>query len=383
LISISSIAFAVLFAVFMRSLQNGAYDHMINNIVNSFMGSVQIHNVGYENDKSLDNALDLMELGDLSEIELAEFISPRIETFALCAYEDHSKPVFVLGVKASEEINQINLDKRLIDGNYLNEDAAALVSKNLALFLRIKPGDSVILFGQGYHGSLATGLVKVAGIVELNTPELNRRTVILNWNSASEIFGISDHASSVVLGTNNNWKPLYKETLSQVDTTKFQVMNWQEKLPELVQLIRADSAGGILILAILYLIIGFGFLGIIIMLSEERSFEFGVLLAIGMQKSKLALMLVLETLMMAFCGLILGLALAFPVVLYFNRHPINLNGQMREAVEKFGFEAVIPTSVDPMIALAQAGIVFTIILFVNSYTLLKLRKLNPVKSMRK
>jgi len=56
---------------------------------------------------------------------------------------------------------------------------------------------------------------------------------------------------------------------------------------------------------------------------------------------------------------------------------------MQEVVEKFGFEALIPTSLDPSIALTHSGIIFLIVLVVNLYTIFKLKNLNPVAAMRK
>ncbi len=55
-----------------------------------------------------------------------------------------------------------------------------------------------------------------------------------------------------------------------------EVMTWKEMMPELVQAIEADSAGGILMLLILYIVIGFGIFGTIMMMTTERSREFGV-----------------------------------------------------------------------------------------------------------
>jgi hypothetical protein len=55
---------------------------------------------------------------------------------------------------------------------------------------------------------------------------------------------------------------------------------------------------------------------------------------------------------------------------------------MQEVVEQFGFEAIIPTSLDPWISLTQALIVFAITLVVNLYTLIKIKNIQPTKAMR-
>jgi ABC-type lipoprotein release transport system permease subunit len=159
-------------------------------------------------------------------------------------------------------------------------------------------------------------------------------------------------------------------------------MNWQQMLPELKQLIDVDRAGGTFVLIILYSILTFSLFGTVLMLAEERNFEFGVLVAIGMKKSIIIRISLYETLIMSVAGVILGLICVIPVVTYFHFFPINLSGQMQEVVEQFGFEAIIPTSLDPWISLTQALIVFAITLVINLYTLIKIKNIQPTKAMR-
>jgi ABC-type lipoprotein release transport system permease subunit len=159
-------------------------------------------------------------------------------------------------------------------------------------------------------------------------------------------------------------------------------MNWQQMLPELKQLIDVDRAGGTFVLIILYSILTFSLFGTVLMLAEERNFEFGVLVAIGMRKSIITRIALYETLIMSVVGVILGLICVIPVVTYFHFYPINLSGQMQEVVEQFGFEAIIPTSLNPWISITQALIVFSITIFVNLYTLIKIKNIQPTKAMR-
>ena len=56
IITVSSIIFAVIFAVFMRSLQYGAYGNMLKNIVSSYLGYIQVHKQGFWTEKTLDNS---------------------------------------------------------------------------------------------------------------------------------------------------------------------------------------------------------------------------------------------------------------------------------------------------------------------------------------
>ncbi|MDB4161251.1 FtsX-like permease family protein [Bacteroidia bacterium] len=385
LITVSSIIFAVLFAVFMRSLQYGAYGNMLKNIVSSYMGYVQIHSKGFWEEKTLDNSFLLGEINQLKNQEGISYLSPRIEGFALISLSETSKPVAILGLDPALEKEHIKLDQKVIEGDYFSDNKnGLLIGKGVKEIMKLSIGDTLVFLGQGYQGSIASGAYPIVGVIDLKTPELNKRTVIMTLNQAQELFALPDMVTTAVVGINHDdWQDTQEKTAAAIDTNRLEVMNWQEMLPELKQLITVDQAGGTFVLMILYSIITFSLFGTVLMLTEERSFEYGVLIAIGMEKNKVIQVAILETILMATAGVIVGLIVAFPFVLYFNINPINLSGQMQEVVERFGFEALIPTSLDPSIAMTHAGIIFVIVLVVNIYTIVKIKSLNPIKAMRK
>lgn len=385
LITVSSIIFAVVFAVFMRSLQEGAYGNMLKNIVGSYMGYIQVHSKGFWAEKTLDNSFSLSEIEDITKQEGITYLSPRIEGFALASFGETSKPIALLGLDAALEQQHIRLDKKVVEGNYFSQEhKGLLIGKGLKEIMKLAVGDTLVFLGQGYQGSIASGAYPIVGIVDLKTPELNKRTVLMNLDQAQELFALPDMVTTAVVGIDHdNWQEAQLQATEALDTNMLEVMNWQEMLPELKQLISVDKAGGTFVLLILYSIITFSLFGTVLMLTEERSFEYGVLVAIGMEKNKVIIVAILETIIMAIVGVILGLIVAFPFVLYFNINPINLSGQMQEVVERFGFEALIPTSLNPSIAMTHAGIIFLIVLLVNIYTIVKIKRLNPITAMRK
>jgi ABC-type lipoprotein release transport system permease subunit len=384
IITISSIIFAVVFSVTMRSLQHGAYDNLLKNIVGNYLGYIQIHYKGFWEEKTIDNSFYIEDLDSLKANPTIAYINHRIEGFALASHEKESKPVVILGINPSKESEHNQIKNSLIGGSFLsNNNNGLLIGKGLQKIMNINIGDSLIFLSQGFQGSIASGIYPVLGIVDLKTPDLNRRTVIMNLGNAQDFFGIDNMATSAVIGPKNDeWEKAEKSILTQLDSSQFEIMNWQQMLPELKQLIDVDRAGGTFVLIILYSILTFSLFGTVLMLAEERNFEFGVLVAIGMRKSIITRIALYETLIMSVVGVILGLICVIPVVTYFHFYPINLSGQMQEVVEQFGFEAIIPTSLNPWISITQALIVFSITIFVNLYTLIKIKNIQPTKAMR-
>ena len=66
--------------------------------------------------------------------------------------------------------------------------------------------------------------------------------------------------------------------------------------------------------AILYILIGFGIFGTIMMMVAERKREMGVMVSIGMQKIKLAGIMFFETIYIGLIGVLVGFAGSVPVI---------------------------------------------------------------------
>src|SRR5690554_5572119 len=128
-ITISSIFFAVLLALFMRSLQFGSYKNMIRNSVELYSGYIQIHRNGYWEDRSINN---LMEVTDSLSATVAstphvEFAIPRLETFVLAAAEEVSKGVVVIGTDPVLEDRMTRLADRVVEGAYMEADTRGVM----------------------------------------------------------------------------------------------------------------------------------------------------------------------------------------------------------------------------------------------------------------
>jgi ABC-type lipoprotein release transport system permease subunit len=164
---------------------------------------------------------------------------------------------------------------------------------------------------------------------------------------------------------------------------KHEVMTWAEMMPELVQGIEIDNAGGIIMLGILYVIIGFGIFGTVMMMTAERTREFGILISIGLKKGKLALISFLESLFLTFIGVAAGVIISIPILYYFKQNPIELTGEMAEMMLSYGLDPILPFRFAANIFVDQFLTVFVIALISVSYPILFIRRLKPVEAMRK
>ena len=103
LISAASVAFAVMFATSMSSLQKGGWDRMLNNVVHFYFGYGQIHAQGYWDEQTIDRSLELQPdtLAVLSAMIGNKPIVPRLESFALASTGPITMGVLVSGIDPS------------------------------------------------------------------------------------------------------------------------------------------------------------------------------------------------------------------------------------------------------------------------------------------
>jgi len=387
LIAAASVFFAVLLALLMRSMQEGSYDYMIEASVSMYTGYIQIHRDEYWEKRSIDKS---MEVGDkiVKEIEAIEnvtLVTPRLESFSLISFGNTTKVASIIGIEPGQENRMTKLKNKLIKGKYLTPDSKGiLLSEGLAELLKVDIGDSIVLYGQGYHGVTAADRIPIEGIVKFTLPELNKSMAYLSMNYSQWLYSAPERITtlSVMINHIDNLQEVY-EKVDDLFDDKYEVMTWSEMMPELVQGIEIDNAGGIIMLGILYVIIGFGIFGTVMMMTAERTKEFGILISIGLKKGKLAFISFLESIFLAFIGVAAGVLVSIPVLYYFHQNPIELTGQMADMALSYGLDPILPFRFAPNIFVDQFLTVFVIGLVSVSYPLFFIRKLKPVEAMRK
>lgn len=381
----ASVFFAVLLASFMRSAQRGSYSYMIHSSAKLYSGYVQIQGQGYWENRSLDKSI-VLPAGTQNEIRALPHVStltPRLESFALVSFDIHTKVAQVIGINPQVENEMTGLKNRLISGNYLDSDSqGALVAEGLAKLLKVNLGDSVVLYGQGYHGQIAAAKVSVVGIVKLPFQQMNNGLVFLSLTNAQQVYSCPDQITSAAIMVENiqYLDQIIEETRAIIDD-QFVMMKWDEMMPDLVQNIELDNASGIIMLMILYIVIAFGVFGTIMMMVSERLKEFGILVSIGMKKWRLILVTTIETIFVSSLGVIAGIVGSMPLVYYLHNNPIPITGDAAKTFESLAIEPIFYFSNEPVIYFSQALVVLIIALATAIYPVLFIRRLKPVEAL--
>jgi putative ABC transport system permease protein len=387
LITIASITFAVFFSSLMLSTQLGQYERMIDNAVRFHSGYIQVMGKGYWDERTIDNSL-ILEPGLMENVNNTPHVDvavPRIESFALVSYGEKTRGGMVIGTEPGPEDQLTRVRSRLVDGEFLlSSDKQVLVGQGLAKYFGLSVGDTLVLVSRGLYGANAAGLYPVKGIVRIPMPDLNNQLVYLPLEEAQWFFDAEERVTSLALVVDepDHVERVLENLHQEFSAEKYDIMGWREMMPELVQSIEFDYVSGVILMYILYAVIGFGIFGTFLMMTNERIYEFGILISIGMKRFRLQQVVMVEVVIMGILGALCGILISLPIIYYLYQNPIYISGDYEMVFEQFGIEPVIPFAIDAVIFYRQAIIVVVMSMLIGLYPLFKILHLNTARAIR-
>ncbi len=395
LLTVTAIAFACTLLVFMLSFQLGSYETMINASVKVHTGHLQVQVSGYQEDKEIRLAIpDPLPVEQaLEAIPQVKAYAPRARAFALISSRARTFGVMVEGIDPEAEKQVSTLADIVRQGEYLDTDAGveglpnALVGHLLARNLKVGVGDELTLLGQGRDGSIAATVVRVHGITNSGLDELDRSAIQIPLSRFQEIFAMDDGVHEIVIvgnrlgDTDSITAALLPALENLANRPPLVVLDWEALMPGLKQAIGMDLISGAIFYLILIMVVAFSILNTFLMAVLERTYEFGVMMAMGTRPNRLTRLVLTESIGMTLVGVVSGMVIGCLVTGYFMVHGINM-GDASEISRQFG----IPTVLYPQLTLISItvgpGAVFLITLMAALYPAFKIRHLSPVEAMR-
>ena len=386
-ITISSIVFAVIIAAFMRGTQLGSYEKMLNDAIKSTTGHYSIMEHDYWDNKTLINSFEYTQALDslLATDPYARIIAPEITTGCLASSGYTSRGVGVMGIDPVTQDQRTGLADKVIEGSYLDEGSrGVLIGEKLAQYLKVGVGDSLVLLGQGYMGMTAAAELEITGLFDHPMEQLEKRMTFISLATAREVFFMAGRLTSVAVVL-NDYEDLDKALARYagvIDTSVYELKPWQEMNRVILQQIESDNFFGVIIIGILYLVIGFGIFGTVLMMVMERRREFSVMMALGLRPLRLTRIVLIETIMMGCIGALIGLVLSFPVIYYFHVNPIPITGESAEMYREFNIEPVIEVAVKTWSLVSQFAIVLVLSIVAALFPVWSISKFNFVSIIR-
>lgn len=388
-LTVSAIVFASFLISVQRGMAVGTWELSIRNMLEVFSGYLQIQRAGYQEHPSLAanfRYTDSMETS-LRAIPGVTGCAPRVLADGLVSFRENSSGAAIVGVDPEREQTLSRFPQRVNAGRFITAGARdeAVLGYKLLQNLKGNVGDTLVILAQGADGVLGNERYRVVGTVKLGSPEFDAMAVFLDLGSAQELLAMEGRVHVVALGARSlrDVEPLASRLRGSLGAdTRLAALTWEEVLPGIKEAMEFDRIGDWLFLGILVVIVGFSILNTVLMSVTERFREFGVSLAIGMQPRQLAVLVFIETLLIAAIGIVLGLGASQAALTYLHHHPIILTGEFSRIYEEYGLLPQITASNDPGVVLSVGAVMAVLSIVAMLYPIWKVLRLEPLGGIR-
>jgi ABC-type lipoprotein release transport system permease subunit len=380
--------FSNMLLVLMISLQFGMYGLMIDNTLQAFTGHLQIQAPGYIDDQKIRQTVDdIVPLAStLRDHFESDSIAARATAFALVSSEERSYGIAVVGVEPNFESHVSTLPGLLSEGRFLGDNDAPeiIIGAALARNLRVALGDELTLIGSGRDGSFAATVVNIVGIFDSGIADFDRSITEIPLGLFQDVFYMEGSGHHVVVNLPLiDDVPIVKKQIEALLPTgqDLVVHDWDALQPGLKQAIKADMSSAFFMYGILVILVAFSVLNTQLMSVLERTHEFGIVMSLGLTPGRLGRLVLLETAIMGFLGLLLGALLGALITYYLSVTGFAYPG-MEELTAKFNLPSRFYPQISILSLMIGPVVVFMFTMLAAIYPALRLHKLQPVEAMR-
>ncbi len=391
-LTVAAIAFAVIILIFFKAMQNGQYSQMIDNLVKTNSGHLQVQAEDFQEEGDINLSIDdpdaVIKLVENTPGVVAAV--PRVMTGMLVSHGDHSFGALVIGTDAKKEAEVTRIAKVIKEGEYLDPDdpEGVIMGHKLAKNLKATVGDEIIVMGAASDGSTAAAKLKVRGIFKMGQTDFDRNFLFANLNAVQEWTVMEGRVNvlAILLQGHKLIEPVKAQIQSGLDgmkdsTLKLKALTWAEVMPGLDQGIKLDKAFGKITYGILLLVVAFGILNTFLMSAIERTREFGVMLAIGVKPKVCGLLILLESQVLFLFSYVIGMILGSGITFIFQMTGIKMEGA-QQMMEQFGMTGKIYPKLAPLVMTDTFLMVWLIVLVVALYPAWRVTRFQPVEALR-
>jgi putative ABC transport system permease protein len=401
LLTASAMVIGIGLLMFTRSLEGGAHVMYVETATRMGAGHVSVEHPDYVGSRDLVDRIPAERM-TLAEDAVAVVTAPgevravlhRVDVAGLAQSASSSIPVRISGVDPAREAPVSFLAEKIVHGRFLapGDRLEGLVGSGVAERLRAGLGSRVVLMAEGADRELESQLVLVTGIFHTGIPEVDRGVVQLPIATAREWLAIGEDATSlnVILASDRRTGEIAQRVQERLATAgigeeALSVKPWWQAMPDLHAGLQADTVQTYIMLLILLAIVGLAVVNSVLMAVLNRTREFGVLRALGLDRGSVGVMVMVEGVVLTLASGIVGMALGLAVSLGVFRDGIDLSWVISEGDLSFAGATVDPVVIPVVLAgdvTAILVIVMSIGILASLYPAWQATRIEPAEAMK-
>jgi len=318
---IASIALGIWAGLFVISVSSGLNEQRTEDALNTSISHIQIHNPQFIQDNNVEFRIEDEDAvrNALNGNSNVKAFTERVVLNGMVSSSTGGYGVRITGVDPEAEQQVTTLNEKMVDGEYLTgiKRNPIIIGKKLAEKLNVDLRKKIVLTFQKDDGEIVTGAFRVAGIFKTSNSKSDELNVFVTSEDLNRLLEESAGFHEVAVLLND---------VSEVDTVaavigaefgNLSVQTWKEVAPELGYADEMMQQMLYIIIGIILLALSFGIINAMLMAVLERKRELGMLMSVGMNKTKVFFMIVVETVFISLVGGPLGVVLGFLTVSHF------------------------------------------------------------------
>ncbi|MFC4634621.1 ABC transporter permease [Dokdonia ponticola] len=387
LVVIGSIILGVWAGIFILAFIWGLYQNNINESVFKQLSHIQIHHPTFleENDSkyALSNSNEIVN--SLKADNRIASVSSRVIATGMISSPTTASGVKIYGIHPNSEITQIALNESVKEGAYFDsgKENELLIGEKLAKKLKIKLKSKVVLTFSNVESEIVSGAFRIGGIYKTKNSSLDEVNVYVQQNYLRKLLELDASKTNeiaVLIKDEGQLDSIKKYSLALVSGSKIE--DWKELSPELGMIIESFNLYTYILTGIILLALTFGVINTMLMSVLERIRELGMLMAIGLNKRKIFLMIMLETFYLTLVGCPIGLFIGWLSVTLLGKTGINI-AMFSEGLQSYGFNSMIYPSLENENYIIIGGMCLITAILSAIYPAYKALQLNPSEAIRK
>ncbi len=337
-IIIVSIALGLAGGLFAGAVMMGMGESMIESAIDRNLGHLQIHTPAYRQDALVRNNIRAPRkvLSLLDTLGSIKAYSARTLLEGMASSASSSYGVTINGVDPRQERETTGLVSKLVAGNFFADKyrTQAVIGKKLAERLGLKLKSKIILTFQDRSGEIVYMAARIVGLFKTESTAFDDMTVFVRQKDVTRLLGVPlIHEIAIRLKSSSRLAETKAYLARQF--SELAVEEWREIAPELSFMSTSVESFTYLFVAIIIFALIFGITNTMLMAVMERIHELGILMAVGMKRARVFVMILLETLLLSFIGGILGMLIGGAAIAWFNHFGIDLSA-FAKGMEGFG-----------------------------------------------
>lgn len=385
-IMLGAMVFGLLGVVSIMGFMNGLMDSMLSNAISWQTSHVQIHHKSYSDNPDL-NALIPDSEAMLKAIESRSDVvqmSARFLVHGMVASARSNRGIKINGVDLDSERKITPLSSHIVKGDWLSKEGRnpVLVSEKTAQRLNLRVGSKVVLTFSDTNNEVAGAAFRVRGVFKTPSSSFDDGNIYVRKSDLTKLAGIEGSHEVAILLKDPSTESIeaFLESINTILPNESEARGWRQIQPMLASAQSSMATSNGLILGVFVIAMGFGIVNILLMSVFERTREFGVLMAVGMQKHRIFTLILCEATFLGALGACLGVLASVTLILILNHTGLDLR-IMSDALGAYGVDTVLY----PRIQLSEYQlIVFTVVLasvIAALYPARQILKQQPVQAM--